>query len=102
MDVQTTVQDVEKAVEGFARVEPTIATVVGMFVPGAKPIIAAVQPWAPVALAFIERALQDIATQKNGDLMAAFIELMQHVQKGAPDSPVLSSNAPQASQLGSG
>lgn len=87
--ITETAQVIEEGVKTFARVEPTIATVAGMFIPGAAPIVAMVQPWAPVALNFVERALDDIAKANGGDMMAALIELFQHISKGGPNSPVL-------------
>ena len=79
----------EKVVETVSKIEPTVATVVGMFVPGAAPILALVQPWAPVALNFLEKALQDIASNNTTDLGGAFVELLQHISKGGPNSPAL-------------
>jgi hypothetical protein len=89
MTVATTAAAVEKGVEAFASIEPTIASVSGMFVPGAAPIVALVQPWAPVALNFLERALTDIASSNNTDLFGSFVELLQHISKGGPNSPAL-------------
>jgi hypothetical protein len=89
MTIASTAAAVEKGVEAFASVEPTIATVTGMFVPGAAPIMALVQPWAPVALNFLERALNDIASSNNSDLFGSFVELLQHISKGGPNSPAL-------------
>ncbi|GAC1325880.1 MAG: hypothetical protein NVSMB28_21240 [Collimonas sp.] len=81
--------ETDKVVKSIASIEPTVAAVIGMFVPGAAPVVALVQPWAPMALNFLDRALQDVAASNGGDIMAAFIELMQHVSKGGPNSPAL-------------
>lgn len=79
----------EKAVESVMKVEPMIAGAVGMFVPGAAPIVAMVQPWIVLAAPYLERALTDIGASNGGDVLNAFLELMQHVSRGQPNSPVL-------------
>jgi len=89
----------EKAVEAVMKVEPMIATGVGMFVPGAAPILAMVQPWIVLAAPYLERALDDVAKGNNGDVLGAFLELMEHVSKNQPNSPILT---PDASAAGSG
>jgi hypothetical protein len=75
----------EKVVENVMKVEPMIAGIAGMFVPG----LSLVQPWIVMAVPFLERALTDISTSNGGDILGAFLELMQHVSKGQPNSPVL-------------
>ncbi len=100
----------EKVVETVMKVEPTIVGVSSMFVPGAGPVLAMVQPWVITAVPFIEKALNDIAAGNNSDLFSAFIELLQHVSKGGPNSPILSPtpianpipNEPDPSTVGSG
>lgn len=82
--------DAEKVVESVMKVEPMIATGVGMFVPGAAPIVAMVQPFIVMAAPFLERALTDLAAGNNGDVLSAFFELIQHISKGQPNSPILS------------
>ena len=79
----------EKVIETVMRVEPTIVGMSAMFVPGAGPIVAMVQPWVLTIVPYIERALDDIAKGNNGDVFAAFVELLQHISKGSPNSPVL-------------
>lgn len=79
----------EKVVEGVMKVEPTIVGVSSMFVPGAAPILAMVQPWVLTAVPYIERALNDIANGNGGDIFGAFVELLQHISKGGPNSPIL-------------
>jgi len=88
----------EKATEAVMKVEPMIATGVGMFVPGAAPILAMVQPWIVLAAPYLERALLDIANGHNGDVLASFLELMQHVSKGGPNSAILSAQDPSTPQ----
>jgi len=80
----------EKVIEGVMKVEPTIVGVSSMFVPGMAPVAALVQPWVMTVVPYIEKALNDIASGNNTDLFAAFIELLQHVSKGGPNSPILS------------
>jgi hypothetical protein len=92
----------EKVVEAVMKVEPTIVGVSSMFVPGMGPVAALVQPWVMTVVPYVEKALNDIASSNNTDAFAAFIELLQHITKGGPNSPVLSAPAPSASNLGSG
>jgi hypothetical protein len=95
----------EKVVEAAMRVEPMIATGVSMFVPGAAPIVAAVQPWVVFAAPYLERALTAVSTSNGGDALAAVIEVLQHITPGSPNSPALSPPVPNtasASAQGSG
>lgn len=98
MDVSSAAATAEKVVEDVMKVEPVIMGGVGMFVPGAAPIAAMVQPWIMMAAPYIERALTDIASNNGGDVLGAFIELMQHVSKGGPNSPILSTPPSAAAQ----
>lgn len=79
-----------QVVEKVAQAEPMVATVTGMFVPGAAPIVAMVQPWVVLALPYVERALLDVAASNGGDMMAGMIEFLQHITKGQPNSGALS------------
>lgn len=72
-------------VENVMKVEPTVAGIAGMFVPG----MAMVQPWIVMAAPFLERALDDIATSNGGDVLTAFLSLVQHISAGQPNSAVL-------------
>jgi hypothetical protein len=90
LDVSSAAATAEKVVETVMKVEPTIATMAGMFVPGAAPVVAMVQPAILMAIPFIERALNDIASANGGDIMSAMIELLQHITKGQSNSPILS------------
>jgi hypothetical protein len=90
----------EKVLESVMRVEPTIVSVSSIFLPGVGPVAAMVQPWVLTIVPYMEKALTDIASGNNTDLFSAFIELLQHVSKGGPNSPVLSgpiSTSPSAS-----
>lgn len=84
----------EQVVENVMKVEPTIATMTGMFVPGAAPIVAAVQPWIVFAAPYLERALNDVAASNGGDIMSGVIEVLQHISKGQPNSAALSAPTP--------
>ncbi|WP_316188334.1 MULTISPECIES: hypothetical protein [unclassified Bradyrhizobium] len=90
MDIAAAAATAEKIVEEVAKVEPTLATMAGMFVPGAAPVVASVQPMVALAIPFVEQALKAIAEQRNGDALAAFAELIGHLTKGMSNSPVLS------------
>jgi hypothetical protein len=85
----------ESVVENVMKVEPMVAGIAGMFVPQ----VALIQPWIVMAAPYLERALKDLQNNNGGDVLNAFIELMQHVSKGQPTSTVLSGDA---SQQGSG
>jgi len=93
-DVKSVATETEKVVEGVLKVEPTIATIVGMFVPGAAPIMAVVQPAVLAAAPFVEKALNDLAAGNNGDLMESFIQLLQHLSPNHPNSPILAATKP--------
>lgn len=84
----------EKVIESVMKVEPTIVGVSSMFVPGAGPVLGLVQPWVLTVVPYIEKALTDIASGNNSDLFSAFVELLQHISKGGPNSAVLSLPTP--------
>lgn len=84
----------EQVVENVMKVEPTVASMAGMFVPGAAPIVAMVQPWIVFAAPYLERALNDVAAGNGGDVMSGVIEVLQHISKGQPNSPALSAPTP--------
>lgn len=73
-----------------------ISTMASMFVPGAKPVMAVVHPMVVAAAPFIEQALQNLAAGNNQDAFSAFIQLLQHLTPGQPNSAIL---APQRSPL---
>ena len=66
--------------------EPMVAGMVSMFFPPA----AIAQPFIVMAMPFVIRALDDIAKSNGGDMIAAFLQLAQHLTAGAPNSVVLS------------
>lgn len=84
----------EGVIENVMKVEPTVATIASMFVPGAAPIIAAIQPEVLLAAPFVENALKAISAGNGGDMMTAFIQLLQHLTPGQPNSPILQNLAP--------
>lgn len=79
----------EKVIEDVMKVEPTIASIAGMFVPGAAPIVAVVQPAIVAAAPFVENALNALAAGNGGDVLTAFIQLLQHLSPSQPNSPML-------------
>lgn len=79
----------EGVVESVMKVEPTIATFAGMFIPGAAPIIAAVQPEVMLAAPFVENALKALAAGNGGDVLGAFIQLLQHLTPNQPNAAIL-------------
>ena len=85
---------VATAIEDVMKVEPAIMSTIGMFVPGAAPVAAMVQPIIVMAVPFIERALQDITNGNGGDILGALIELVQHMSAGQPNSPILDAIPP--------
>ena len=94
MDIAEAAGEAEKIVEAVARVEPTMASIASMFVPGAAPIVMMVQPMIAAAVPFVEKALNDIAAGHGGDALSSFAELIGHLSKGLPNSPILSAPAP--------
>src|SRR5258708_39749636 len=88
--IATVAGEAEKVVEAVMKVEPTIATISGMFVPGAGPIVAMIQPAVLAAAPFVEQALNELAAGNNGNFMGAFIQLLQHFSPSHPSSPLLS------------
>lgn len=112
MDIAGAAGAAEKVIEDVMKVEPAVATGASMFVPGAAPVVAAVQPMVLLAVPYIERALMAIAANNGGDAFGALLDLLNHVSPGRPNSPILAqvpstgglgaSGASGASQLGSG
>lgn len=93
--------EAEKVVEVLAKVAPPILTGVGMFVPGAATVTVPMQAILPLLIPDIERALNDVVSGNNGDIFSALMEFVNHIRKGAPNSPVLSDGL-DASKSGSG
>ena len=87
----------ETVVENVMKVEPMVAGIAGMFVPQ----VALIQPWILMIAPYLERALKDVSNNNNGDALSGLLELIQHISKGQPNSPVLS-QTPDASTQGSG
>jgi hypothetical protein len=91
--IATVAGEAEKVVEGVMKVEPTVATIASMFIPGAAPIVAMIQPEVLLAAPFVENALKALAAGNNGDVMTSFIQLLQHLTPGQPNSTVLANPA---------
>lgn len=94
-DIATIATTAEKTVEQIMKVEPMIAGIAGMFVPG----LSMVQPWIVMIAPYLERALNDVSTSNGGDVLGALVELMQHVSKGGPNSPILSATPAPAGSM---
>jgi hypothetical protein len=78
----------------FEELEPVIAGAVSLY-PPAAPIVAMVQPFVPKTEKLVEMALAAITSKNGGDPKAAFLEFLNHITMGAPNSPILSGPAPQ-------
>jgi hypothetical protein len=79
----------ETVVEDVMKVEPTVATIAAMFVPGAAPIVAMIQPEVLLAAPFVENALKSLSAGNNGDVLTSFIQLLQHLTPGQTNSAIL-------------
>lgn len=91
MDIAGMAAKADTVVKEIAKIEPAVAGAIGIFVPGAGPFVALAQPFISTFLTYGDRALADIATGNGGDVGAAFLELLNHMMKGGPNSPTLSS-----------
>jgi hypothetical protein len=89
VDIKGAAAVAETAIERFAKIEPTIATAASMFVPGAAPVVAMVQPEILIAIPFVELALRKIAAGQNMDGASAIFELIKHLMPGQANSPIL-------------
>jgi hypothetical protein len=104
MSVSEIATQASGVVTNVMRVEPMLAGIAGMFIPG----LSLVQPWIVMLAPYLERSLDDISKNNNGDVLSALVEMIQHITAGAPNSATLSpttSNtmaAPQTSNQGSG
>jgi hypothetical protein len=91
--VQGVAGTAEKVIEGVMGVEPYVATIAGAAIPGAAPIVAAVQPMVMVAIPFVENALKSLSAGNGGDSLTAFVQLLQHLMPGMPNAPILQAPA---------
>jgi len=89
-DMASAMTTAENVVEQVMKIEPTVATIAGMFIPGAAPVVATVQPIVLLAAPYIEEALKNISAGNGGNALASVAELLAHLTKGMPNSPVLS------------
>lgn len=85
----------ETVVQNVMKVEPMIAGIAGMFVPG----VALVQPWIVLIAPYLEKALDDLSKGNEGDALTGLLQLIQHISKNGANSPILT---PDASSQGSG
>jgi hypothetical protein len=56
IDIAGAATAAQKVVEDVMKVEPTMASIASMFVPGAAPIVMTVQPMIAMAVPFVEKA----------------------------------------------
>lgn len=85
-DYKAMAAQVEQVIEQVMQVEPTIAAMVGIFVPG----IGMVQPEILTLVPFVEKALKAVAAGNGGDIISAIAEVAKHLLPGMPNSPALS------------
>ena len=90
VDLSSVAGTADTVIKDVMKVEPAIISAVGMFVPGAAPIAALVQPWIVTVVPFIEKALENIQAGNNGDAFSSIFELIQHITAGQPNSSALS------------
>lgn len=89
MSLKEVAAQAEQVFDAVMKVEPMVATMASMFIPQAKPVVATVHPMVVAAAPFIEQALHNLAQGNNGDAFSAFIQLLQHLTPGQPNSPIL-------------
>lgn len=87
--VATIAGEAAGVVDEIANLEPMIATALN-FIPGGSAVAPAVASFAPLILSTASRALHDIASNNNGEIFGAIIELLQHLTPGQPNSATLS------------
>lgn len=88
----------ESVLEQVMKVEPTIATMAGMF---GGPVVAGgvamIQPEILFLVPFLENALKQIAaTDAVSGQIGAVIDLAKHLLPGQPNAPALAPTAPKA------
>jgi hypothetical protein len=93
IDIAGVAGQADEIVKSVMKVEPMIAGMAGMFVPQ----IALVQPWILMVAPYLERGLEDLKAGNNGDALAGLLQLIQHISKNGPNSPILSPDPVDAS-----
>lgn len=88
-DFKAVAGQAEQVLEQIMQVEPTIAGVVGMFVPG----IGIVQPEVLALAPIVEQALKAVAAGNGGSVVDAVAQVAKHLLPGLPNSPILSAPA---------
>lgn len=83
----------ETVLENVMKVEPMVAGIAGMFVPG----VSVVQPWIVLIAPYLEQALDNLSKGNNGDALTGLLQLIQHISKNGANSPILT---PDASTVG--
>jgi len=87
--IQVIAQQADQIFEQIMKIEPTAATVMSMFVPGAAPVIALVQPEIMMLAPAIDAALHKLASGDNAGGMQAILQLIMHLTQGMPNAPKL-------------
>lgn len=88
--IQSAAGQAEKVLEEVARVEPTIASIAGMFIPG----VSLAQPYILAALPAVENALKAVAAGNGGDMVDALGTLIKHLLPGHANAAALAPEAP--------
>jgi hypothetical protein len=96
MDIAGAAATADAVVKDLQKYEPLVAGAASFIIPGGQPFVALAQPMIATGLMYLDRALADIATDNGGDIGAGFIELINHLMKGGPNSPTLSSGTSSA------
>jgi len=100
--IQVIAQQADAIFNEFMKVEPTISTVVSIFVPGAAPVVALVQPELLLLAPAIDSALQKLAAGANGDFAKAVLQMLMHVTDGMPNAASLAPSNASASASAAG
>jgi hypothetical protein len=85
MDIPTMAGTTEDVVKTVMKVEPMVAGIAGMFIPG----LFLVQPWIVMIAPFLEQALEEVKTGNGGAVLPSILDLINHLSKGAPNASAL-------------
>lgn len=88
-NVQTVATQAAAVLEQVMEVEPTIAGVVGIFLPQ----IGFIQPEVLALAPILDQALKAVAAGNGGNLADAVAQVAKHLLPGLENSPILSPKA---------
>lgn len=88
--IQVIAHEASAAIKEIMKFEPTAAGIASAVIPGAAPVVALVQPEILLIAPAIEKAMDDLAAGNGGNAAQAVLEIIMHLSKGLPNSPVLS------------